>query len=144
MEFTGDFVLLQNSCTLGLTEEMILRDLHLSATKLTLSEKALRDQYKKENHLETKDAISRAYGLLKHSYQLQIKEVLDAISKIKLGVDLGWIEGISDNIINEVFFTCQRAHIGFIFPSETIDMQDINIKRAQYIHEMMKNARLIE
>ncbi|MBM3207301.1 MAG: hypothetical protein FJZ57_01670 [Chlamydiae bacterium] len=139
-EFVGDFVLLENKYTLGLTEEMILRDLHISATKLTLAEQTLREKCKKEHFIQTKDAISRSFGLLKHSYQLQIKEVLDALSKIKLGIDLGWIEGIHDNKINQVFFTCQRAHIGFVFPNIGVDPNEITTKRAEYIHSEMKDV----
>ena len=144
LNFIGDFVLLQNKYTLGLTEEMILRDLHISATKLTLSEKNLRDKCKEKSDLSIKDLVSRSYGLLIHSYQLQTKEVLDAISKIKLGIDLGWITGITDSKINEVFFTCQRAHIGFVFGEENTDAKIISTKRAEFIHNELKKSKFIE
>jgi len=143
-EYVGDFVILQNKFTLGLTEEMILRDLHMSATKLTLAEQTLRDKCKKEPDLKIKDLVSRSFGLLIHSYQLQTKEVLDALSKIKLGIDLGWITGLSDSKINEVFFTCQRAHIGFVFGEESSDPQIVSGKRAEFIHNELKNSKFVE
>lgn len=143
-EYMGDFVLLQNKYALGLTEEMILRDLHMSATKLTLAEKTLRDKCKTSGNVEIKDLVSRSYGLLLHSYQLQTKEVLDALSKIKLGIALGWIKGVSDSKINEVFFTCQRAHIGFVFGEASTDPKLVSSKRAEFIHSELKNAKFIE
>ncbi len=142
-EFVGDFVLLQNKYNLGLTEEMILRDLHMSATKLSLAEKNLREQLKTSKDVNVKDLVSRSFGLLIHSFQLHTKEVLDAISKIKLGIDLGWITGIDDSKINEVFFTCQRGHI--IFTSDqTITPQELTTKRAEFIHQELKDARFQE
>lgn len=141
VDYIGDFVLLQNKYSLGLTEEMILRDLHMSATKLTIAEKTLRDRCKQSLELSIKDMVSRAYGLMLHSYQLQTKEVLDALSKIKLGIDLGWISGVSDSKINEVFFTCQRAHIGFVYDDASIDPKLIASRRAEYIHKELKDAK---
>jgi protein arginine kinase len=143
-EFIGDFILLQNKFTLGLTEEMILRDLHISATKLSLVEKSLREKLFKEDHLEIKDMVSRSLGLLLHSYQLQTKEVLNALSKIKLGINLGWISGISDNKMNEVFFTCQKAHIGFMYGEPSADFKEIAAKRAEFIHKELKDAKFID
>ncbi|NDD59035.1 MAG: protein arginine kinase [Chlamydiae bacterium] len=143
LEFIGDFVLLQNKYSLGLTEEMILRDLHISATKLSIAEKNLRDLCKKTPDMNIQDIVSRSYGLLLHSLQLQTKEVLDAISKIKLGIDLKMIEGISDSKINEVFFTCQRAHIGFIYEDINLDPQEIPRKRAEFIHKELKDSKFI-
>lgn len=142
-DFMGDFVLLQNKYSLGLTEEMILRDLHISATKLSLAEKALRDKCRKTKDVDIKDFVSRSYGLLIHSYQLQTKEVLDALSKVKLGIDLGWIQGISDSKINEVFFTCQRAHISFVYDEQNIDPKDIPHRRAEFIHQQIKDSKFI-
>lgn len=141
VEYIGDFVLLQNKYCIGLTEEMILRDLHMSATKLSLAEKTLRDRCRQTPDLTVKDMISRALGLLIHSYQLQTKEVLDALSKIKLGIDLGWISGVTDSKMNEVFFTCQRAHIGFVYDDASIDPKVISSRRAEYIHKEIKEAK---
>jgi protein arginine kinase len=140
-EYIGDFVLLQNRFCLGITEEMILRDLHMSATKMMMAEDTLRKRAKNEGDITLKDSVSRSYGLLMHSMQLQTKEVLDAISKVKLGINLGWIEGISDAMVNEMFFTCQRAHIGFVFDDPTADTDKVPKKRADYIHRMMQNTR---
>ncbi|MEI8328945.1 MAG: protein arginine kinase [Chlamydiia bacterium] len=144
LEFMGDFVLLQNKYNLGLTEEMILRDLHMSATKLSLAEKNLQEQCKASNELIIKDLVSRSLGLLTHSFQLHTKEVLDAISQIKLGIQLGWITGINDSKINEVFFTCQRAHIGFLSDKSVIDPQQLASKRAEFIHKELKDAHFQE
>jgi protein arginine kinase len=141
-ELVGDFIILQNKFTLGLTEESILRDLHLTATKLILSEKTLRHQYKENNPPEMKDIISRSYGLLMHSYQLQTKEALNAISKIKLGIDLGWIKGITDDQINEIFFRCRRAHLSQSHQEISLNKKELAHTRAEFLHSQLKQTIL--
>ena len=141
-ELIGDFLVLKNKYTLGLTEEDILNDLHKTATHLIFSEKLQRTQYKESPPPEIKDAISRAYGLLMHSYQLETHEALNALSQIKLGIDLGWIKGISDEELNEIFFRCRRAHIAHSDKKISLDKKELAHARAEYLHEKLKKTIL--
>lgn len=141
-ELLGDFLILKNNYTLGLAEQTILRDLHLTATKLILSERAERIKYQEKAPDEIKDAISRAYGLLMHSYQLQTKEALDAISKIKLGIDLGWVKGMLDQEINELFFRCRKAHLEQTHKEVSLDKNKLAHTRAEYLHKQLKQTTL--
>lgn len=138
----GDIVILRNRYTLGLGEETILHELQATAMKLMASEKTLRDHLKSENNAEIKDLISRAYGLLIHSYQLQTKEALSALSLIKLGIDLGWISGISDTKINQIFFQCRHAHLAHFFDQKTTDPQEMARWRAEFIHKELQGLKL--
>jgi protein arginine kinase len=141
-ELLGDFVILKNNYTLGLTEQTILRDLHLTATKLILSERTLRTQYQDKAPADIKDAISRAYGLLMHSYQLETKEALDAISKIKLGVDLGLVKGMKDQELNEIFFRCRKAHLEQTHKEISLDKKELAHTRAEYLHKQLRQTTL--
>ena len=141
-EMVGDFLVLKNNYTLGLTEEAILNDLHKTAVHLIFSEKAQRLQYKETSPPEIKDAISRAYGLLMHSYQLETQEALNALSQIKLGIDLGWVKGISDEELNEIFFRCRRAHIMHSDQKISLDKKELAHARAEHLHEKLKKIEL--
>lgn len=141
-EIVGDMVILKNSYTLGLTEANIFAAIHLSATRLISEEKALRIELQRQTNPEIKDQVSRAYGLLLHSYQLKTKEALDALSLIKLGIDLGWIQGVTDKKINEVFFKCRHAHLARIFNEKTLDPAEAAIKRAAFIHKELQGMIL--
>lgn len=132
-DFIGDFLVLSNAFTLGLSEETIFHTLHNAASKLSLAEKAQRAQLKKEAPLELKDQVSRAYGLVMHSYQLHIKEALDALSLLQLGLDLGWITGITHQRLTHLFFHCRRAHLAFAFQEKTLDPNDLARKRAEFL-----------
>ena len=141
-EMVGDFLVLKNNYTIGLTEEAILNDLYKTASYLILSEKAQRLQYKETNSPEIKDAISRAYGLLMHSYQLETQEALNALSQIKLGIDLGWVTGISDEEINEIFFRCRRAHIAQSDQKISLNEKELAHARAEHLHGKLKKITL--
>lgn len=136
-DFIGDIVIIENRFTLGLTEDHILEAVHKTATKLVAHEKELRTQLKETPDALIVDKISRAIGLLKHSYQIDTKEALSAISFIKLGVDLGWIEGLTDQDMNKIFFEVRRGHLS-LSSKEEIPQEKLAQKRAEFLQSALK------
>lgn len=143
-ELVGDILVLRNHYTLGLSEENIIHALETTTMKLMASEKAIRSHLKTDNNTAIKDQISRAYGLLIHSYQLQTKEALNALSLVKLGIDLGSITGITSSKLNDIFFKCRRGHLAHVLNEKTTDTQDISRKRAEFIHQQLQGMEFKE
>ena len=141
-ELIGDLIILSNVYTLGINEETILYSLHTTIMNFMALEKTLRTHLKEKGNLEIKDQISRAYGLLLHSYQLQEKEALNALSLIKLGLELNWIKGVSEKTINELLFTCRRAHLTYICNTGLLDPQESARKRAEFLHKQLQGIAL--
>lgn len=133
-ELVGDILILRNRYTFGLSEESLIHTLQTAAMKLMIAEKTARSQLQHNGDAQWKDQISRAYGLLMHSFQLQTKETLSALSMIKLGLDLGWLEGISDPKMNEIFFRCRRAHLLRSESETPLDPQQLYQRRAAFTH----------
>lgn len=140
-EIVGDIVVLQNYYTLGVSEETILRLLHTSAMKMMGAEKTFRSHMKEKPPAEILDNVSRAFGLLKHSYQLGAKEALNAISWIKLGVDLGWMGGITDKEMNELIFNSRHAHLLHVIGEKNVEHSQIGHKRAHFLHEALRSVK---
>lgn len=140
-EIIGDVIAIQNNYTLGVTEENIISAIRTVATKLVVEEHAARNQIRHEQTAHIKDKISRAYGILIHSYQIEAVEALNAISLLKLGADMGWISGVTTNQLNELFFNCRRAHLLCHF-EEKIAQEEIPHKRAEFIHKTLKDVKL--
>lgn len=136
-DFIGDIVIIQNRFTIGLTEEHILEGVHKSATKLMNLEKMLRTALKEKPDALIVDKVSRAIGLLRHSYQIETKEALAALSFIKLGIDLEWISGLTDKEINVILFGVRRAHLA-LFSNSEISNDELPHKRAQYLQKALK------
>jgi protein arginine kinase len=138
----GDWIILKNAYTLGMTEEAILQSIQTSSTKLVGAEKALRLQLKEKGDPSMKDLISKAYGVLLHAYQLEIKEALNSLNLVKLGIDLGWITGVSNQKIGELFFKCRRGHLSHLFPELAEQTKDLEHKRAEFLHKELQGLQL--
>lgn len=140
-EYVGDIIALKNNYSLGVTEENIISNLRLIVTKLIAEENNVRNELKHSDAPEVKDKVSRAYAVLIHSYQIHAAEALNALSLVKLGVDLNWIEGVTIEALNELLFNCRRAHLLSRF-NEEVPQDQIPHKRAEFIHATLKNAVL--
>lgn len=140
----GDFLLLKNSFTLGVSEEAILRSVHLAAMKLVGAEQSARKTMIERSDAVVKDLISRAYGLLVHSYQLNTRETLSALSMIKFGIDLGWVSGLTDQEVNTLFLQVRRAHLFHLVENPEQDPQAVQRQRAAFVHKRLKNVQLKE
>lgn len=141
-EILGDILVIQNNYTLGVTEENILSLMRSIATKLVLEEKSSRKQIAKTKDPAIMDKVSRAFAILLHSYQMDAIEALNAISLLKFGIDVGWIDGVTSDELNRLFFNCRRAHLQSQF-SEKFNPTEIPHKRAEYIHQSLKKAKLL-
>lgn len=136
-DLVGDILTIHNRYTLGVTEENILSALRGAILKLLVAEKSARSKIKTEDNNPIKDKVSRALGVLKYSFQLETVEALSAISLVKLGIELGWIKGITVKEINKIFFTCRRAHLNYCL-KEKIPQEQVAAKRAEFIREKAK------
>lgn len=141
MELTGDIVALQNNYCIGMSEEAIHNAIQNNATKLIGAEKTMRAHLKEEPSAELKDLISKAFGLLVHSYQLDVKEAIDLLSLMRLGLELGEIQNVSEEKLIDLFFQCRRGHLKKRF-SDCNTPEEIAKKRATYLQEELAGIRL--
>nr|CRI42822.1 Protein-arginine kinase [Chlamydia pneumoniae] len=140
--FPGNIVVLSNRCSLGLTEEQLLSSLRITASKLSVAEVAAKKRLSEENSGDLKNLILRSLGLLTHSCQLELKETLDALSWIQLGIDLGLIK-VTENhpLWNPLFWQIRRAHLALQKQAEdSRDLQKDTIShlRASVLKELTK------
>lgn len=140
-ELIGDVLVVQNNYTLGVTEENIISNLRSLTTKMLIEENSIKSKIKHEESADIKDKVSRAFGILIHSYQIEAVEALNAISLLKLGVELGWLKGITVQEINKLFLNCRRAHL-LRQCGEEIKQEEVPHKRAAFIHTTLKDVHL--
>lgn len=142
-EIIGDVLVIQNNYSLGITEETIISNLRAFTTKMLVEENSARNHIRSNDNAETKDKVSRAFGILTHSYQIDAIEALNAISLLKLGSEMSWVGGISREGINNLFFNCRRSHLLSQFPEKTnLSQEEIIHKRAEFIHKMLAQTHL--
>lgn len=141
-EIIGDVFAIQNNYSLGVTEENIISSIRSLTSKLITEEKDARQAIQQSQNSTILDKVSRAYGILFYSYQIDAIEALNAISLCKLGVSLGWISGINELQLNQLFFNCRRAHLVEQF-KQKFSQEEIPHKRAEYIHSILKDTKLL-
>lgn len=141
-EIIGDVLMVQNRYTLGVNEESILSSMRSFVTKLLVEEGSARNSIKQQESAAIKDKVSRAFAILIHSYQIDAIEALNAISLLKLGLQLGWMDGTTPAALNELFFNCRRAHLFHNF-GENIPQEELPHKRAEFIHKTLTNVKLM-
>lgn len=140
-EHIGDILVARNTFCLGVTEDQILASVRTFATQLVAEERKLRTQIKHQNDAEIKDKVSRAFGLLAFSYQIEAVEALNAISMLKLGVDLDLVENVSVTKLNELFFNCRRAHL-LAQDTHAVPAVELGHRRADFLHGALQGAHL--
>jgi len=134
----GDILVIENQHSIGLTEDHIMDTVHQAANHWMHLEKRAREKLKETPNPLINDRISRAFALLTHSYQMETKEALEALSMIKLGIALKWISGKSEQDINQMFFLCQRGHLSMTCGGEL----SLPAKRAEFLKTHLKGLRL--
>lgn len=134
-EMIGDILLAHNTCTLGLSEEYILTSMRMWATRAVVAELNVRKKILATNEERIKNKVMRALGLLSHSYQLEVIELLNAVSLVKLGVELGWIEAPPTLNLTDTLFHCRRAHLIGLSP-EAIAVPELPRHRAEYARKL--------
>lgn len=144
-DFIGDVISFRNLHTLGVKEESVLSLLRNLATKLLIEEKGARLHLSQEAEHElaaTKDRVSRAYAILIHSYQIEEIEALGAISLLKLGLDLQWLQGTSHLNLNKLLFSIRRAH-ALCATEKKMTQEELLHKRSEFIHQALHGSELL-
>ncbi len=140
-EMLGDILVARNTCSIGLTEEYILTTMRMWATRAVVAEISIRKKLMANNDEQMKNKVTRALGVLTHSYQLEVIEALNALSLVKLGVEIGWILAPEGLNLNQILFNCRRAHLIGI-SKEAIEIPDLPKRRAEYLHEIASQLKL--
>lgn len=140
-EMIGDILVAKNTCTVGLTEEYILTTMRMWATRAVVAEISIRRKLMENNNEQIKNKVTRALGLLTHSYQLEVIEALNALSLVKLGVEIGWIMAPPTMNMNQILFNCRRAHLVNEIEGP-VEIPLLPRKRAEYLHDIANQLTL--
>ena len=119
----------------------ILSILRNAVLRFIIAEKDARSHLQSQMKDVFKDKISKAVGVLKYSYKLDSLEALQAVSLVKLGIELGWIEGVSIRQINSLFMDCRRVHLTYLL-SEVNPTEEIALKRADFVKKALEPLTL--
>lgn len=107
----GDLYQVSNHVTFGLDEASVVRHVSSVVPRLLLYERRVREQMLRKRRRALEDRVWRALGTLRTARLMTTQETLEHLSSLRLGVNLGVIEGVSLKTVNDLFILCQPAHL---------------------------------
>ena len=140
-EAVGNMFQVSNQITLGKGEEQIVNHLEQIVLELVEHELNARKRLLHENSIMVKDHIARSFGLLAHAKLMASAEALNLLSTLRLGLDLGMVDGFSRQEMDQLYISTQPAHLQKIQQRE-LAPNERDIVRAQMLRKFMKHATL--
>lgn len=139
----GDFYQISNQVTLGKTEEQILETISEVVPRIIEYERRVRTALVKENREKLHDQVSRAFGILRSAHTITSEETMHLLSSVRMGINLGLVDGIEIPTVNELFIHTQPAHLQKIRKS-TLESAERNVARAAYLRERLAGGGPLE
>ncbi len=97
----GNLFQISNQVTLGRSEEEIISRLQDVVMQVVTAERKARQWLQEQSPIALEDNIGRSYGVLRHARSLTSQEMMERLSLLRLGMDLGWFPGLTGAQINQ-------------------------------------------
>lgn len=145
------FQLSNGSSAAGDSGSQILQ-MEQATAKLVELERRSRQDLLATNPTSVEDSVFRAIVAAKYARFIPLREAIDLIQRIKLGLSLGFIAGVADRDLTALLYRVQTAHIGFVISGGSIiiekDVKNEEARtdrlRAMVIQEVLKDADIHE
>lgn len=132
----GNIYQISNQITLGLSEKEIIDNLKAVVNQIISEEKLAREKLLNSYKYELQDKIYRSLGILKSAILLDANECLNLLSDVRFGVEMGIINDISKELLNELLVDTQPAMLQKLCSEKLSDkLKDIN--RAKLVREKL-------
>lgn len=146
----GYLYLISTKSAAGATDEAQVGAILTVIRELIAQERELRESLVKTQLWRVQDTIAKAFSIAKNAYLLDVKETIDLVFKIKLGINLGFIEGLSYEACVTLLYQTQTAHIAFLMLNGSVPVEapfqldELRIERirALLVQEVLKRAEL--
>jgi protein arginine kinase len=135
-EAVGDFYQISNQTTLGKSEEQIIREFERIVPKVIEYEQRARQALVKEKVHALDDKVWRAYGMLQYARTVSSEETMFLLSHLRMGVNLGRIDKLDLQTVNNLFLATQPGHLQKL-RGERLDGEQRDVVRAEYIRERL-------
>ena len=108
---SGNFFQISNQITLGKSEDQILSNIESAIPQIIHYERSAREALLGQSRVKLEDKVWRAFGLLRSARTITSEEVMDRLSDIRLGVNMGVLKELNIKTVNEIFIMTQPAHL---------------------------------
>ena len=146
----GYLYLISTKSAAGSTDELQLKTMMAAIDLLINEECELREALLNTQLWRIQDEVIKALSTAKNAYLLDAKDTIDLIFKIKLGINLGLVTGLSYEACTALLYQIQTAHIAFLLLNgiiqldEPLQVDELRIERirALLVQEVLKRAEI--
>ena len=135
-EALGDFYQISNQVTLGKSESDLVANIKDVIPRIVEYERTMRQTLLQSKKEVLEDKIWRAYGTLRTARIISSKETMEALSLVRLGVNLEILDQLSLRTVNELFLLSQPGHLQKMEKTE-LDSTERDITRARFIRSLV-------
>lgn len=139
-EAQGNLFQISNQITLGQSEKEIVDNLEGIVVQIIEYERQARNRLVGESKIRLYDRVMRSYGILTHAAIIDGKEAAQRLSDVRLGVDLGWIDGLPITLLNELTILTQPYFLQKTFGA-TMNTSEKDMYRAQLIRDKLVKSK---
>lgn len=140
-EATGHMFQVSNQETLGQTEESVISGLNTIVREVARLERNARLRMMESSPHIVLDCLARALAILQNARVLYSDEALDYLSALRLGLEVGLIERLTMNEINETMLLMQPGHLQKVM-GRTLEPDQRDRLRADKVRETLSGVRL--
>jgi protein arginine kinase len=138
-EASGNLFQVSNQTTLGERENDLIERLTKVILQIIEHEKNARQALMEKRPQMIYDQIGRAYGILGNACVQSSKEAMNLLSMLRLGLDLGLVQGLDRKHIDDMFLLTQPAHLQR-HVNQKLTAEQRDIMRASLLRNMLKDV----
>ena len=122
-----------------MTENEIIENLKIIVEKIIEQERKVRKILAKDS-INLEDEIYRAYGILSNCRKISYEEAKTLLSDIKLGVDLGILDELTDLKVKKLYLYTKPANLQK-YTQQILEGRNLDIKRAEIIKQILSEKK---
>ncbi|MFO7769636.1 MAG: protein arginine kinase [bacterium] len=134
---SGNLYQLANQMTLGRSEEDILESVVRVARQVAEHEENARVTLRREAPLQLEDKVHRALGILGTARLLDVRECLNLLSAVRLGVNMYVLSHVEINTLNALMVLTQPSHLDRREGRE-MDTDEQDVLRAEVVRGRLR------
>ena len=134
----GNIFQIDNQLTLGFKEQELIDNLTSTVTEIISHEREARKALLNYSPDKLANRVWRSFGILKYARFISENEMLDLVSKVRLGIDLGIIDETKPELLNILLIASQKNYIQSLQQNENMTPQEIDKQRAHIIRKILQ------
>jgi len=138
-EASGNLFQISNQTTLGEREADLIERLTKVVLQIIEHEKNARQALMEKRPQMIYDQVGRAYGVLGNACVQSSREAMNLLSVLRLGLDLGLVQGLDCKRIDDLFLLTQPAHLQQ-HANQKLTAEQRDVMRASLLRDMLKDV----